>query len=340
MDIIRKSICLVAVLATAIAADAQRFMFKGSVKTAEGKAIQGVVVNNGTNFTTTDAKGQWALSTDTCVSKFVHISTPSDYVLPKNKSIASGFYVSVAQLVKDKCRHDFVLQPRDIKDNTFYYIAISDPQVKNAKHVELWRSQTVEDLKATTADLSKEYEVVTMALGDIVWDNMRLFDDYTESMQGLPITAFQCIGNHDFDKRYQALNNMPYGSGAYGEQAYCSHFGPTDYSFNISGVHVVTMKDINYMGKKLYREQITEAQLEWLRRDLSYVPKGSMVIINMHAALWNPVETEGNVFNANDLKSVLSGYRVHIFNGHTHFFHNNTIGDDIYEHNIGAACGA
>ena len=172
MDIIRKSICLVAVLATVIAADAQRFMFKGSVKTAEGKAIQGVVVNNGTDFTTTDAKGQWALSTDTCVSKFVHISTPSDYVLPKSKSIASGFYVSVAQLVKDKCRHDFVLQPRDIKDNTFYYIAISDPQVKNAKHVELWRSQTVEDLKATTADLSKEHEVVTMALGDIVWDNM------------------------------------------------------------------------------------------------------------------------------------------------------------------------
>ena len=68
MDIIRKSICLVAVLATVIAADAQRFMFKGSVKTAEGKAIQGVVVNNGTDFTTTDAKGQWALSTDTCVS--------------------------------------------------------------------------------------------------------------------------------------------------------------------------------------------------------------------------------------------------------------------------------
>ena len=120
MNKIRKSICLVVALAAVMAANAQRFMFKGSVKTAEGKAIQGVVVNNGTDFTTTDAKGQWTLSTDTCISKFVQISTPSDYVLPKNKSIANGFYVSVAQLVKDKCRHDFVLQPRDIKDNTFY----------------------------------------------------------------------------------------------------------------------------------------------------------------------------------------------------------------------------
>ena len=337
---IRKSICFVVALATVMAANAQKFVFKGSVKTADGKAIQGVVVNNGTDFTTTDAKGQWTLCTDTCVSKFVQISTPADYVLPKSKSIAKGFYVSVGQLVKDKCRHNFVLQPRDTKDNTFYYIAISDPQVKNDKHMELWRSQTVEDLKATTDALSKEHEVVTMTLGDIVWDNMQLFDDYAESIQQLPITAFQCIGNHDFDRRYQALNNMPYGSGVYGEQAYCTHFGPTDYSFNIAGVHVVTLKNINYMGKKGYREQFTEAQLAWLRRDLSYVPKGSMVIINMHAALWNPVEKEGNVLNANDLKSVLRGYRVHIFNGHPHFFHNNTVGNDIYEHNIGAACGA
>lgn len=337
---IRKSICFVVALATVMAANAQKFVFKGSVKTADGKAIQGVVVNNGTDFTTTDAKGQWTLCTDTCVSKFVQISTPADYVLPKSKSIAKGFYVSVGQLVKDKCRHNFVLQPRDTKDNTFYYIAISDPQVKNDKHMELWRSQTVEDLKATTDALSKEHEVVTMTLGDIVWDNMQLFDDYAESIQQLPITAFQCIGNNDFDRRYQALNNMPYGSGVYGEQAYCTHFGPTDYSFNIAGVHVVTLKNINYMGKKGYREQFTEAQLAWLRRDLSYVPKGSMVIINMHAALWNPVEKEGNVLNANDLKSVLRGYRVHIFNGHTHFFHNNTVGNDIYEHNIGAACGA
>ena len=340
MDKIRKGFCLVVALAAVIATSAQKFVFKGSVKTVDGEAVQGVVVNNGIDFTTTDAQGQWTLSADTCVSKFVQISTPSGYVLPQRNSLACGFYVSVGQLVKDKCRHDFILQPRDAQDSVFYYIAISDPQVKNAQHMELWRSQTVEDLKATTAALAEEHEVVTMALGDIVWDNMGLFDDYAASLRGLPITAFQCIGNHDFDKRYQALHHMPYGSGVYGEQAYCAHFGPTDYSFNIAGVHVMTLKDINYMGKKRYREQITEAQLEWLRRDLSYVPKGSMVIVNMHAALWNPVETEGNVVNADDLKSVLSGYRVHIFNGHTHFFHNNTVDKDIYEHNIGAACGA
>ena len=133
-------------------------------------------------------------------------------------------------------------------DSEFYFIPISDPQVKNKKHVELWNTQTIPDLLATSKELSKTHEVVTMALGDIVWDNMTLFDDYRESMNLLPVTAFQCIGNHDFDLRYQALNNMPYGSPVYGEMHYNRYFSPTDYSFNIVGVHIVTMQNINYMA--------------------------------------------------------------------------------------------
>lgn len=34
------------------------------------------------------------------------------------------------------------------------------------------------------------------------------------------MTTFQCIGNHDFDKRYQDLHNMTLGTPVYGEQYY------------------------------------------------------------------------------------------------------------------------
>ena len=316
---------------------AKEYTFRGRV-TADGKGVNGVVVTNGVAFCQTDVQGRWSLPTDTCISKFVYISTPSDYCLPKEKSIAS-FYVASSYLANNGGKYDFTLEKRKQMDSEFYFIPISDPQVKNKKHVELWNTQTIPDLLATSKELSKTHEVVTMALGDIVWDNMTLFDDYRESMNLLPVTAFQCIGNHDFDLRYQALNNMPYGSPVYGEMHYNRYFGPTDYSFNIAGVHVVTMKNINYMANKEYREQITEAQVEWLRRDLSYVAKGSTVILNMHAAAWNTQETEGNVLNAEELAEVLKGYKVHVFSGHTHFFQNNQPTANIYEHNIGAACG-
>lgn len=336
----KRIICLAAIATTTVCtALAQRFTFSGTVSDTDGKPVQGVVVNNGTDFTQTDSRGRWTLSTDTNTCKFVQIATPSAYLLPKTDAFADGFYVSVSTLVREKCRHDFRLTPRRRDDKNFYFIAISDPQVKTDEHLEFWKTQTVPDLTETIDSLARQHEVVTMTLGDIVWDNMNLFKPYMETVKGLQATAFHCIGNHDFDLRYQALNNMPLGTAVYGEQTYEKHFGPVDYSFNIAGVHVVTMKNINYMGRKHYQEQLTEAQLEWLRRDLSFVPKGSMVILNMHAAAWNSVESEGNVINAKALKQVLKDYRVHVFNGHTHFFQNNQPAANIYEHNIGAACG-
>ena len=48
----------------------------------------------------------------------------------------------------------------------------------------------------------------------------------------------------------------------------------------------------------------------------------------------------GNAEDAESLKEIVSPYNVHIFAGHTHFFENNQVTPNLYEHNIGAACGA
>lgn len=313
--------------------------FQGKVIEPSGKGIANVVVNNGSGFTTTDKDGYWILPTDTNFSKFISISTPANYHLPSKNSVANGFYVSVSQLAQNKS-HDFFLEKRKAANEKICYIAISDPQVKSDKHVDRWKSETVKDLKLVTDSISKEREVVSVSLGDIVWDNMHLYDDYIQSLEGLKLTSFQCIGNHDFDLRYQGLNNMPEGTPVHGEMVYEKYFGPTDYSFNLGKAHFITLKNINYMGGKAYREGITGAQLEWLKNDLSFVPKGSLVIISMHAACWNKIEKEGNVCNAKALVEVLKDYNVHVFAGHTHFAQNNEVSEKLYEHNIGAACGA
>lgn len=66
------------------------------------------------------------------------------------------------------------------------------------------------------------------------------------------------------------------------------------------------MKNINYVGHKKYIEAITDQQLAWLEKDLSYVPKGSTVFLNMHAAAWNTVLNDGNI---RDISSVVSPTR-------------------------------
>lgn len=316
------------------------FVFSGRVKDTKGKGVADVVVNNGIRFVKTNANGEWSLPTDTNTCKFVSISTPSAYMLPSQKSIAKGFYVRVDELTKNANQHDFIIERRKKPTDKFYFISISDPQVKNQHDMNHWKNETIKDMKAFVDSISRQREVIANTLGDLVFDNMQLYDEYAASFDGFKMTTFQCIGNHDFDKRYQDLHNMPLGTPFYAEQYYHRYFGPTNYSYNIGKVHVVTLKNINYVGQRKYLEAITGADLDWLRQDLSFVPKGSVVILNMHAAAWNKIENEGNVRQANDLAIILKDYRAHVMAGHTHYFQNNIVDDQIFEHNIGAACGA
>lgn len=320
---------------------AQSFLkFSGKVTDTQGKGIAGIVVNDGRHFVKTDTEGTWALESDTAFSKFISISTPSGYQLPQKEGLADGFFVSVNQLAKSGGNHTFVLQKRQNVSDDFYYIAVSDPQVRNEHEMKRWRQETVVDLVEVIDSLKQTREVVGMTLGDEVFDNMSLYDEYKASLKNTGATFFQCIGNHDFDKRYQDLHNMPSGTPVYGEMRFHHYFGPTDYSFNIGKAHIITMKNVNYVGATKYIECMTGDQIAWLKKDLSFVPKGCLVILNMHAAAWNKVAKDGNIRNAAELQEVLKDYNVHVFCGHTHFCQNNEVTPTLYEHNIGAACGA
>ncbi len=328
-------LCGVALL---MSAQQSIFKFKGVVRDKDGNGISKVVVNDGIHFTQTDSKGEWTLLSDTTFSKFVSISTPAAYKLPQQDGLAV-FYVPVKDLANETS-YTFILEKRTNENKDFYYIAISDPQVRDEKDMKRWKTETVPDIQLLVDSLKQSREIIGMTLCDLVFDNMNLYGEYKASLQNMGMTVFQCIGNHDFNLKYQDLHNMRQMTPVYGEMVYGRYFGPTDYSFNMGRVHIVTMKNLNYVGHKRYIECMTDAQLAWLEKDLSYVPKGSLVFLNMHAAAWNKVENAGNLRNANALENVLKDYDVHVFCGHTHYFQNNEVSPHLYEHNIGAACGA
>lgn len=336
----QKIFLIVIILVVVVRAFAQNVRVKmvGEVVDEKGNPIAGVVVNDGVNFTLTDEKGRWSLPTDTAVSKFISISVPSEYELPQRDGLADGFYIPAVKALKGG--NVFHLKHRKRRVKAFTYIAISDPQVLNDDELRRWTKETIVDLKAVAEDKGRKREVIGMTLGDLVFDNMPLYGPYKESMKNLGMTVFQCIGNHDFDRRYADLHRVEYGSSTYGEMRYNEYFGPTDYSFNIGDVHVVTMKNIDYRGKGRYVEALTDEQLEWLRKDLSLVPSDKVVFLNMHAAGWNTLENEGNVRNADKLAEILAGHDTHVFCGHTHFSQNVIVSPRLYQHNIGAACGA
>ncbi len=312
-------------------------ILKGMVTDTHKIPIASVVVTDGVNFTQTDVKGRYQLISNPDESKFVYLSIPADYRAVVENSLPTGYYARI-NAEKKKEQYNFQLIKREIPADHFTYIAISDPQVKNEKQLERFRKETVPDL-AETIKKCPASDAYGMLLGDIVWDAMPLFSSYKDAISGLNATMYHVIGNHDFDLKYPALN-LAENKTEYGEHVYNDNFGPTDYSFNVGKVHIIAMKDIDYKGQRKYIEEFTPTQLEWLKKDLSYVKPGSTIFLNLHAPVANVSTIGGNLRNAEDLLNLLKDYKVHIFAGHTHYYENRIVTPDIYEHNIGAACGA
>lgn len=341
----RTSACILAALLIATTATAGKpvdpaVVIKGTVVDENGKGIGGVVVNNGVMFTKTDRKGAWQLPTDTAVSRFISISTPREYHLPQSEGLAKGHYMSAAEAAKNKGANQFTLTRREDNTDFFHYIVVSDPQILNAHDMKRWKSETVADIMRTANGLRKTGEVVAMTLGDEVFDNMALYNEYVESIKSKRMVFFQTIGNHDFNKALPDRDNSPLGSTDYAERNYEDHFGPLNYSFNIGKCHIVSLKSIDYKGNRRYEEVLSDLTLNWLEQDLSYVPEDVVVIINMHAPAWNQIEQIDNILNADRLQEIVADHECHVFAGHTHFFENVEVTPHLYQHNIAAACGA
>ena len=138
-----------------------------------------------------------------------------------------------------------------------------------------------------------------------------------------------------------ALSNLEDTKNGYAEARYESFFGPYNYSFNVGDIHIIALKDIDYIKDRKYTERFGKEQLDWLKNDLSYVEPGTTVFINVHAPVFNQTDKGGgNARDAEEFRQIVKDYNVHVFAGHTHFYENNQVAPTLYEHNIGAACGA
>jgi len=328
-------ICALALMA----GQAQASLVEGKVLDTNGKPVANVVVTDGYHFTRTDSSGRYELDSDLSKSRFVYLSTPSDYYIGLTDGWNDQFYRALDK-ESEVNRHDFTLRKREEAIRNFVYIAMSDPQVRDLKQFKRFQEETVPDLERTIKAFDGQ-EVHLMGLGDLVWDEMSLFEPYKKEISSLGVVASSTIGNHDHDQKYTALSKLPTNRDGYAEGQFEHFFGPYNYSYNIGNVHVISLKDIDYAGGKKYQERFGQEQLEWLRNDLSYVKPGTIVFINVHAPVFNQSDKGvSNVDDAEAFREIVKDYNTHIFAGHTHYYENNVMSPTLYEHNIGAACGA
>lgn len=319
---------------------AAQMKISGTVKDSAGKPVAGVVVSDGFSCANTDAKGRYKLAASKDAF-YVFYSIPAEYGIA-TKDGHPDFYKKIEKGVK---RYDFTLAPLEGGvEKEFKLVMVADPQAQCDFHVKRFERETVPDIRAYVDAQSVPCYGVT--LGDMAYSEgkanavplmpkMRRAMGYDRSH----LLFFQTMGNHDNAFAPVATDGRSSNINLAYQRPFEEVFGPVNYSWNRGDVHIVSMKDIEYLlseKSSKYRPAFSREQYEWLCQDLSQVPDDKMVILCVHIGLYDRT----NPYLAETRQLLKRFKEAHIMVGHTHFMNHHVNKLGVYEHVHAAASGA
>lgn len=307
----------------------------------KGKGVPGVVVSDGFEVVQTDKNGVYQMASQKR-NPYVFISVPSGYEVP-SIGVLPLFYQSVIKPASTAERVDFTLNSAGDQTNhtMLFFGDIHLSTLNNADRVQFARF--TEEVNNYIKEHPKD-KIYAMTLGDMTWDLYwytknyyfpQYLNDINSGIKNLQV--FHTIGNHDHDMK---------AAGDWDTVIkYKEHLCPNYYSFNIGEIHYVVLDDIECTndgsGTKESRTHVTRVvsdDLEWLKKDLSFVSKDTPIVLTMHA----PVYGKGGgkaLKNSSELLLTLSGYKCTFVTGHTHLVYRYEK-DGVLELNSGAVCAA
>lgn len=330
-----REIIIYFIVLAAVATGADAKDIKGTVKDTDGNPVSGVIVSDGLNTVQTDKKGRFEMDTDED-SRFVFISTPSGYVSATLKG-RTLFYKEINNSTKS---YDFVIKKNAKDDTNHNLIVIADPQISERNELPELAKHS-DDIAEFVKSMDGDY-TFGLCLGDIVgWDHS-IYPEYNKVMSKAGLEYRHVIGNHDMTNWGRSHETSM--------RNYEDTFGPCWYSFNVGKIHYIVLNDNFFIGRDWYYiGYLDERQLRWLENDLSYIPKGSQIVVSMHIpTTLNKSDRDAfrtdimldNLCNKPALYKMLEPYKTLILSGHMHTADYEQISDNITEINIAGLCGA
>ena len=323
----------------------------GTVTDTNGKPLSGVVISDGFSAVATDAEGKYSFDRQDA-SYYVFCSLPAEYEVP----LRQGQPVIYKKLDDRAKTYDFILKPMlGGKEKSFNLFLLGDPQSQNIHHVDRLRTEAMPDMK----DYAKKQKgnCYAITLGDIGYTEGGrntnyllpiIRDEMSADKAGMPV--FQTVGNHDFEFAAGALDaNNPTVS-IRRDRMFEAVFGPVNYSWNRGDVHFIAINNVRFMNlvkPGSYSMGISDEQLEWIKKDLSFVPKDKLVILTAHIPFygkkpgngWDPDRVH-EMENALEVVKVLGEFpNAYIMSGHTHTHYKNVHENGVKEYTIAALSG-
>ena len=315
--------------------------------------IADVVISDGILCTTTDKNGFFMLESKLESTKFIMASIPSGYTAPTDANGLPIFYHRVTDNERrdNHCSVNFSFNKITNNPDRFTLIVGADPQPRaktaasdrNAYHSLDCCEDFYRDMREKAATITGR-NVYGLMLGDIVHENMSLYDNYIAGLKTLGFPMFNVLGNHDNDTKSK---NDEEGCHVFEEK-----LGPTYYSFNIGKLHFVVLDNLIMTLRasdgslRDYDNGLTDKIWQWLQNDLSYIDRSSTIMVAAHSAMFKLIDG-GNRGGAhkNDYGNLFAEFaKAHVWTGHQHSSYNyvyssSSAWGSIEEHTVARSTG-
>ena len=325
-----KKILILTLISLVLSLPSSARRVKGNVE-CEGRCLSGVIVTDGCNFTTTRKDGSFVLNAGRD-ARFIYIVTPSGYT-PDYSTGAPQFYLPLEGTGK----FCFSLS-KTTEQEDFTIFSVSDPQMGNKKHLARFSGKPLGDLRGLARKYSEVRPTVGIALGDIAWNDTKMFADYKSVILTTNIPFYSVIGNHDYIQDQD---------GPAAAKAFEDAFGPCNWAFFLGNDLIVGLNNIKFAasGKEKptlssynYSSGYTAEAISFLRGLMKYAGKGSHIFIAQHS----PIKRESGALieGGEEIVQILEGYNVDFLSGHTHTKNISHVSQGMSEHNAAAIGGA
>jgi len=285
--------------------------------------LAGVHVSNGIEVATTDDQGKYQLPVDN--DTIIHVIKPRDWKTQLDRLNIPRFYYihkpagSPDQGFKFKGvpptgplpeSIDFALTSSPDAEE-FTVIFIGDPQPYSRQEVRYYANDVISELVDTEA-------VFGMSMGDIVGDDLSLFDAMNAVQGVVGIPWYNVLGNHDIN--FRAPDDK------YSDETFERVYGPSHYAFQYGAVHFLVLDNVHWIGtsekeKGHYEGRVSAGQLKFVANYLKRVPREDRVVVCVHIPLPHMGHAEGPPHTQEypQLLKILSSHPHTLsFSAHTH----------------------
>jgi hypothetical protein len=252
------------------------------------RGVAGVAVSNGRDVARTDWRGRYRLPvTDDTI---LFVVKPGGWAVPIGANNLPRFFnihkpagspadlrfPGVAPTDPLPASVDFPLT-RSSEPETFEVLLFGDPQPYTTEEIDLLAHDVIEELIGSDASFG-------ISLGDLVGDDLALFEPLNRAVSLIGIPWYSVPGNHDVN--YRAASD------AHADETWERVYGPGTYAFQYASAHFIMLDDVVYGGAlpegnstQNYVGGLNGDQLAFVRGYLAGVPSDELVVLAMHIPL-------------------------------------------------------